>query len=77
MEPFAIQCATCKARLKVRELAAVGQILACPKCGGTQFKAKRSARGKVIGTVTLGVGGVLAPKSRVRCVACKTECLRG
>ena len=33
MEPFAIQCATCKARLKVRDYAAIGQILACPKCG--------------------------------------------
>lgn len=33
MELFAIHCATCNARLKVRELAAIGQILACPKCG--------------------------------------------
>lgn len=50
--------------------------LACPNCGGTQFQAKRSAKGKVVGTVTLGVGGVLAPKSRVRCITCKTEYLR-
>lgn len=33
MELFSIQCATCHARLKVRDLAALGQILACPKCG--------------------------------------------
>jgi hypothetical protein len=29
---FSIQCTTCKARLKVRDAAAVGQILSCPKC---------------------------------------------
>jgi hypothetical protein len=31
---FSITCTTCKSRLKVREQAAIGQILACPKCGG-------------------------------------------
>src|SRR6185503_12555831 len=34
MELFAITCTTCKSRLKVRDQAAIGQILACPKCGG-------------------------------------------
>ena len=34
MELFAITCTTCKSRLRVRDQAAVGQILACPKCGG-------------------------------------------
>src|SRR5436853_2792881 len=34
MDLFAITCTTCKSRLKVRDPAAVGQILACPKCGG-------------------------------------------
>lgn len=33
MDTFAISCTTCRAKLKVRNLAAVGQILACPKCG--------------------------------------------
>jgi hypothetical protein len=33
MELFAIKCTTCQARLKVRDAAAIGQILACPKCG--------------------------------------------
>ena len=33
MELFAITCTTCRARLKVRDTAAIGQILACPKCG--------------------------------------------
>src|SRR5215471_17463657 len=31
---FTILCTTCKSRLKVRDQAAIGQILACPKCGG-------------------------------------------
>ncbi|MHB8860865.1 MAG: hypothetical protein ACYC6N_00565 [Pirellulaceae bacterium] len=35
MEPFSISilCTTCQARLRVRDSAAIGQILACPKCG--------------------------------------------
>lgn len=33
MELFSITCTTCRARLKVRDAAAIGQILACPKCG--------------------------------------------
>lgn len=44
--------------------------LACPKCGGTQFKAKRSAGGKV------GLG-LLAPKTRVKCVTCGAQYTRG
>jgi hypothetical protein len=34
MDLFAITCTTCKSRLKVREEGAIGQILACPNCGG-------------------------------------------
>jgi hypothetical protein len=34
MDLFTLTCTTCKSRLKVRDPAAVGQILACPKCGG-------------------------------------------
>ncbi len=33
MELFSIACETCNSRLKVRSLAAIGQILSCPKCG--------------------------------------------
>ncbi|HEX7446402.1 MAG TPA: hypothetical protein VF306_02590, partial [Pirellulales bacterium] len=33
MELFAIHCPTCNARLKVRDMAAIGMILNCPKCG--------------------------------------------
>lgn len=51
--------------------------LRCPKCGGTQFEPKRSFTGKAIGVATVGVGAVLAPKSRVRCVTCGKEFKRG
>jgi hypothetical protein len=44
--------------------------LQCPKCGGTQFTAKRSAGGK------MGLG-LLAPKTRVRCVTCGAQFTRG
>src|SRR5688572_7594097 len=32
MELFSITCTTCHSRLKVRERAILGQIVACPKC---------------------------------------------
>ncbi len=32
MQPFSIECTTCKARLRVRDPSAIGQILTCPKC---------------------------------------------
>jgi hypothetical protein len=32
LQPFVIQCTTCKARLKVSDPSLVGDILACPKC---------------------------------------------
>jgi predicted RNA-binding Zn-ribbon protein involved in translation (DUF1610 family) len=34
MDLFSITCTTCKSRLKVRDESAIGQILACPRCGG-------------------------------------------
>jgi hypothetical protein len=34
VNPFRISCTTCRARLKIVDPAAVGLILACPKCGG-------------------------------------------
>jgi len=52
-------------------------ILACPVCGGMSFKAKRSAGAKVGLGLTLGLGALLAPKTRVRCETCGTEYLRG
>lgn len=32
MELFALHCTTCKARLKVTDTSAIGEIVACPKC---------------------------------------------
>lgn len=34
MELFSVACITCNARIKVRSVSAIGQILACPRCGG-------------------------------------------
>lgn len=51
--------------------------LHCPRCGGTQFTAKRSNAGKVVGFTTLGVGGLVAPKSQVKCVSCGLKFKRG
>ncbi|HUS37869.1 MAG TPA: hypothetical protein VMX74_00370, partial [Pirellulales bacterium] len=31
-QPFSIVCVTCRVRLTVRDAAAIGQILKCPKC---------------------------------------------
>lgn len=33
MQPFSLICKSCSARLKVTKASAVGQLLACPKCG--------------------------------------------
>ncbi len=51
--------------------------LACPKCGGTQFKAKRGRLGKLIGVATVGVGALAVPKRWVKCETCGTEYQRG
>jgi DNA-directed RNA polymerase subunit RPC12/RpoP len=45
VDPFSITCTTCKSRLKVRDESAIGQILACPKCGGLVM-VKRPAEGE-------------------------------
>lgn len=42
----------------------------CPKCGSTQFVAKRSGRAKLR-------AGLLAPKTEVQCVGCGTYYGRG
>lgn len=42
----------------------------CPKCGSQAFKAKRSVKGKL-------AGGVLAPKTQVKCVGCGKMYKRG
>jgi hypothetical protein len=50
VELFAIQCTTCRARLKVNDESVIGDILACPKCGSMvqvvpPLGWKRSAEG--------------------------------
>ena len=59
-------------------------VLACPKCGGTQFKAKRSLGKKLVtGALALPTAGAalavgaLGKKTRVKCETCSTEYLRG
>ena len=62
-----------------------GSGLACPKCGGMQFRARRSgaARAGIVGTTvaTGGIGGIVAAgvtkQKRVTCVTCGTVYLRG
>lgn len=51
--------------------------LACPRCGGTQFRAKRSRLAKAALVPTVGVGVLLAPKHWVKCVTCGAEYKRG
>jgi hypothetical protein len=51
--------------------------LACPRCGGSGFQAKRSRAAKVLLVPTVGVGTLLAPKTRVKCITCGTEYRRG
>lgn len=51
--------------------------LSCPHCGGQQFTAKRSKKGKTIGVITVGVGVLAAPKSQVKCVTCGKMFKRG
>lgn len=69
------------AELRSSKISDVGDrssgVLACPKCGGTQFKAKRSAKSKALLIPTVGVGALLAPKSKVRCETCGSEYVRG
>jgi ribosomal protein S27AE len=66
---------------EVGEHSAAG--LACPKCGGTQFKAKRRGLVKAAVAPTFVVPFVgaaafaAAPKSRVKCVTCGNEYQRG
>ena len=50
--------------------------LACPKCGGTAFKAKRSKGAKLL-AAPLAIVIAVMPKTRVKCVTCGTEYLRG
>lgn len=50
-----------------------GAGLACPKCGGTQFKVQRKTSTKV----AFGMASMLGNAKHVRCVTCGTRYLRG
>jgi len=64
-------------RKKISDAGMTAEGVRCPKCGGQQFTAKRSKKGKFIGVVTVGAGVVLAPKTQVKCVTCGTMYKRG
>jgi ssDNA-binding Zn-finger/Zn-ribbon topoisomerase 1 len=57
--------------------------LTCPKCGASQFKAKRSGFGKTLVAplfiipIVGAVAGAALPKTRVQCVACGKVFTRG
>jgi ssDNA-binding Zn-finger/Zn-ribbon topoisomerase 1 len=51
--------------------------VACPKCGGGQFKARRSTAGR-LGIVATGLLAVpLTRQKQVQCVTCGTKYARG
>jgi hypothetical protein len=55
VELFKITCVTCQARLSVRNASAIGQILACPRCGSmVQVVAPASAPGVRAATPVAG-----------------------
>lgn len=63
MELFSVECSTCRRRLRVQDLRAVGQILPCPKCGslvavtpptGWQLPPLDLPETKVTGSITAG-----------------------
>ncbi|MBV9293385.1 MAG: hypothetical protein JO222_13130 [Frankiales bacterium] len=51
--------------------------LACPRCGGTQFKARRSTKARAGIVMTGAVGAVATRQTQVTCVTCGTRWKRG
>lgn len=59
--------------------------LACPKCGGGQFKARRSTAARVgVATTTVATGGLaglgaaaVTKQKQVQCVTCGAKYMRG
>lgn len=60
MEPFKITCVTCTARLTVRNEAAIGQILACPKCG-SMVQVTAPPKRAVDGAASAAAAAAVAP----------------
>lgn len=54
-----------------------GGTLACPKCGGASFKAKRSLPSKIITVCTFGLATLIVPKRWVKCQTCGATYKRG
>jgi DNA-directed RNA polymerase subunit RPC12/RpoP len=66
MSLFSITCTTCKSRLAVRDSGAIGQILACPKCGGmVMVKPPAGWQGEPEGgsPATAVPAGIVAPQA--------------
>lgn len=65
---------------KSRPISVVGQTaegVACPKCGGAQFKTRRSTRARW-GVAATGLVGLAATSQKqVQCVTCGTKYGRG
>lgn len=55
---------------KLSKVGATEDGVRCPKCGSSSFKSKRSLKGKI-------AGGLLAPKTRVKCEVCGKQFKRG
>jgi len=51
--------------------------LTCPKCGGAQFKARRSNTKRVTLAATAAIATPLTRQNQVQCVTCGTKFKRG
>lgn len=67
------------ARTKISKAGQSGEggPLACPKCRGASFKAKRSLPSKIVCFATVGVGFLVVPKRWVKCQTCGATFKRG
>jgi hypothetical protein len=74
---FGARAEEMKADRKPQPISAVGTEtaagLACPKCGGTQFKVQRKLSTKL----AFGAASMLGQARHVRCVTCGTQYQRG
>lgn len=66
---------------KSRPISQVGKVegatgLACPKCGGNQFKARRS-NGKRVALAPMAILTPLTSQNQVQCVTCGAKYGRG
>lgn len=80
-KPVALPRRSRATKTKQQRISKVGAtssgVLACPKCGGAQFKTRRSAKHRTAMITTVGVAGLLKSGSQVRCTTCGTIYKRG